>query len=285
MKIVSFGPNGQEKPGLLLEERIVDLTAVDSSLPPTVRGIFETGAVEAVRRIAASAASVDPAQTVPLAGTRLGAPVTNPSKIICLGLNYKDHAEEQSREVPERPLLFSKAPTVLIGNGEPIPLPDEVEKLDHEVELAFVIGKTARNVTREEAWDHVAGYGVFMDISARDVQFREKQWFRGKSFDGFGPFGPYLATPDEVGDPHNLSISLNVNGTVRQSSNTGQMTYKIDFIVHYLSHSMTLVPGDIIATGTPSGVGVFATPPRFLQRGDLIEATIEKLGTLTNPVA
>jgi 2-keto-4-pentenoate hydratase/2-oxohepta-3-ene-1,7-dioic acid hydratase in catechol pathway len=285
MKLISFGPNGQEKPGLQLEERIVDLTAVDSSLPPSVRSIFEAGAIEKVRQIAASAASIDPALTVPLAGTRLGPPVTNPSKIICLGLNYKDHAEEQKRQVPERPLLFSKAPTVLIGDGEPIPLPAEVEKMDHEVELAFVIGKTARNVSREGAWDHVAGYGVFMDISARDVQFREKQWFRGKSFDGFGPFGPYLATPDEVGDPHDLAISLKVNGTVRQSSNTGQMTYKIDFIVHYLSHSMTLVPGDIIATGTPSGVGVFASPPRFLQRGDLIEATIEKLGSLTNPVA
>jgi 2-keto-4-pentenoate hydratase/2-oxohepta-3-ene-1,7-dioic acid hydratase in catechol pathway len=211
--------------------------------------------------------------------------VTDPSKIICLGLNYKDHAEEQDRQVPERPLLFSKAPTVLIGDGESIPLPAEVEKLDHEVELAFVIGRTAKQITRQEALDHVAGYGVFMDISARDVQFREKQWFRGKSFDGFGPFGPYLATADEVGDPHNLNISLEVNGTTRQSSNTGQMTYKIDFIVHYLSHSMTLLPGDIVATGTPSGVGVFASPPRFLQRGDVIKATIEKLDTLTNPVA
>ncbi len=285
MKLVSFGPNGQEKPGLLLDRRIVDLTAVDGSLPRSVRGIFEAGAIDAVRRIAASADSLDSSKTVPLAGTRLGAPVPNPSKIICLGLNYKDHAEEQNRQVPEQPLLFSKAPTVLIGDGEPIPMPDEVKKLDHEVELAFVIGKTARNVSRENALDHVAGYGVFMDISARDVQFREKQWFRGKSFDGFGPFGPCLATPDEVGDPHDLAISLKVNGTIRQSSNTGQMTYKIDFIVHYLSHSMTLVPGDIIATGTPSGVGVFASPPRFLQRGDLVEATIEKLGTLTNPVA
>jgi 2-keto-4-pentenoate hydratase/2-oxohepta-3-ene-1,7-dioic acid hydratase in catechol pathway len=124
-----------------------------------------------------------------------------------------------------------------------------------------------------------------MDISARDVQFREKQWFRGKSFDGFGPFGPFLATPDEVGDPHRLDISLKVNGITRQSSTTGRMTYQIDFIVYYLSHSMTLLPGDIIATGTPAGVGVFASPPRFLQRGDRLEATIEKLGTLTNFVA
>jgi 2,4-diketo-3-deoxy-L-fuconate hydrolase len=148
MKLVSFGPAGREKPGLLLAERIVDLTAVDASLPASVRGLFEAEAIETVQNIAASATELDPSHLVPLAGTRLGAPVTNPSKIICLGLNYKDHAEEQNRPVPERPLTFAKAPSALIGCGDPIPLPTEVEKLDHEVELAFVIGRMARQIPR-----------------------------------------------------------------------------------------------------------------------------------------
>ena len=186
--------------------------------------------------------------------------------------------------MPDWPLTFGKAPSALVGDGDPIPLPTGVTQLDHEVELAIVIGKKAKDVPLDAAPKHIAGYTVFMDISARDVQFREKQWFRAKSFDGFGPTGPSITTTSEVPDPHALAISLNVNDKTRQSGSTGDMTFQVFYLVHYLSHSMTLEPGDIIATGTPAGVGVFATPQRFLQKGDVLKATIEKLGTLTNPI-
>ena len=211
-------------------------------------------------------------------------PITNPSKIVCVGLNYTDHAEEQGRKVPDRPLTFAKGPNALSGSGDPIPIPSGVTQADHEVELAAVIGRRAKGVARENAGGYVAGYGVFMDISARDVQYREKQWFRAKSFDGFAPFGPWLTTSDSIDDPHDLEISLEVNGVRYQSSNTGLMTFRVDFLVWYLSQNITLEPGDIIATGTPAGVGVFASPQRFLKSGDTITATIEALGTLTNPV-
>jgi len=284
MKIVSYGPKGREKPGVVHGDRVIDITGVDPSLRATVRGILEADQLDRVAQILNGASAIDTKFLTPLSKTRLGPPVTDPSKIICLGLNYRDHAEEQKRDVPERPLLFAKAPSCLAGNGDPIPIPEEVEKLDHEVELAFVIGKKTRNVSIEEAPEHVAGYAVFMDISARDVQFREKQWFRGKSFDGFGPFGPYLTTADEVNDPHNLKITMDVNNKTMQASNTGQMTFKVFFLVHYLSHSMTLEAGDVVATGTPAGVGVFADPPRFLRKNDILRATIENLGTLTNRI-
>ncbi len=284
MKIVSFGPKGQEKPGLLYGDQVIDVTAVEPTLPQTVRGILEADALSVLKPIFEKAQTHHSRFLIPVSSVRLGPPVTNPSKMICLGLNYKDHAEEQDKKVPDWPLIFAKAPSALIGDGDPIPIPLGVTQLDHEVELAFIIGRRAKDVDLEEAPRYIAGYSVFMDISARDVQFREKQWFRAKSFDGFAPFGPSLVTPDEVRDPHNLKISLEVNDKTMQSSNTGQMTFQVYYLVHYISHSMTLEPGDIIATGTPSGVGVFATPPRFLQEGDTLKATIESLGTLTNPV-
>jgi 2-keto-4-pentenoate hydratase/2-oxohepta-3-ene-1,7-dioic acid hydratase in catechol pathway len=284
MKLVSFGPIGNEKPGVIHGDQVIDLRGVDPSLPPTIRRIIEAEKIPRIVDILNNTSTLDAKHLHPVSGIRLGPPVTNPSKIVCLGLNYKDHAAEQKREVPEQPLLFAKAPSCLIGLGDPIPIPDGVEKMDHEVELAFVIGKRAKNISIEDAPRYVAGYAVFMDISARDVQFREKQWFRGKSFDGFGPFGPYLTTADEVSDAHNLKISMDVNGKTMQESNTGQMTFKVFFLVHYLSHSMTLEAGDVIATGTPAGVGVFASPQRFLQKNDTLTATIEGLGTLTNSV-
>lgn len=284
MKIVSFGDKGNEKPGVVHEAHLIDLLAADPTMPSTVRGILETGSLDRVRAIIGKAGSLPPHCLKPVSSVRLGPPVTNPSKIICVGLNYTDHAAEQGREVPAWPLTFAKGPNALSGDGDPIPIPAEVTQMDHEVELAIVIGQRAKAVPRERASDYIAGFGVFMDISARDVQYREKQWFRAKSFDGFAPFGPCLTTSDEVIDPHNLEISLEVNGRQYQSSNTGLMTFKVDFLVHYLSRGLTLEPGDIIATGTPAGVGVFASPQRFLQKGDKITATIDILGTLTNPV-
>lgn len=266
-------------------DAVVDIAAADRSLPPTVRAILAEGRLEDVARIAdgaptASGPSVHPADSV-----RFGPPVTNPSKIICLGLNYRDHAEEQERKVPESPMLFSKGPNSLAGDGDPLPYPRLVEQLDYEVELAFVIGKRARHVEVGRAMEHVAGFGVFMDITARDFQRRERQWLRAKSVDGSGPFGPYLVTADEVPDPHALDITIEVNGETLQSSNTGRMIFRIDYLVHHISQTMTLEPGDVVATGTPSGVGVFRHPPRFLQPGDRLLGRIERLGTLRCTIA
>lgn len=284
MKIVSFGPRGEEKPGVIHGDRVIDLVAANPSIPPTVRKILDVGALPRVDAVLRKADDL-PAKCFKLANNvRFGPPVTDPTKIICVGLNYRDHAEEQGKNVPDWPLTFAKAPSALVGNGDAISIPSGVTEMDHEVELAVIIGKRAKAVPVDDALDYVAGYSVFMDISARDVQFREKQWFRAKSFDGFGPSGPYLVTRDDVADPHNLAISLDVSGTTYQSSNTGEMTFKVPYLVHYLSHSMTLEPGDIIATGTPAGVGVFASPKRFLKKGDTLQATIQTLGTLTNPI-
>jgi 2,4-diketo-3-deoxy-L-fuconate hydrolase len=285
MKIVSFGPKGQEKPGVIAGEEIIDLNAADPSLPATVRGILAEGRLDDVSRLAAPGADVPKGARHPAQGVRLGPPVTDPSKIICLGLNYKDHAEEQDRKVPESPLLFGKGPNVLAGDGDAMPYPRLVEQLDYEVELAFIVGKRARHVEVADAMSHVAGYGVFLDITARDFQRKERQWLRSKSVDGSGPFGPWLVTSDEVPDPHDLDISIDVNGETLQSSNTGRMFFDVDYLVHHISQTMTLEPGDIVATGTPSGVGVFRFPPRFLQPGDELVGTITGLGSLRCTIA
>lgn len=284
MRIVSFGDKRNEKPGILHGDFVIDLTAADPTIPSSVRGILETSALDHVRAIAGKPDSLPPHCLIPITDVRLGPPVTNPSKIICVGLNYTDHAAEQGRKAPDWPLTFAKGPNALAGNGDTIPLPAEVTQMDHEVELAVVIGRRAKGVSQDRAQDYIAGFGVFMDISARDIQYREKQWFRAKSFDGFGPFGPCLTTGDEISDPHKLDISLEVNGQQYQSSNTGLMTFNVYYLVHYLSQNITLEPGDIIATGTPAGVGVFASPQRFLKKGDIVTASIDTLGTLTNPV-
>ena len=284
MKIVSFGPRGQEKPGVVYGDKVIDLLVANASVPPTVRKILEVAALPRLEAVLHKADTLPAKCFKPLDKIRLGPPVTDPTKIICIGMNYEDHAAEQDKQVPDWPLVFSKAPSALAGDRDPVPIPHGVSQLDHEVELAVVIGKRARGVSLEQAAEHIAGYTILMDISARDVQYREKQWFRAKSFDGFAPTGPALVTSDEITDPNDLDIGLQVNGRTFQSSNTGRMTFKVPYLVHYLSTSMTLEPGDIIATGTPAGVGVFADPPRFLQRGDTLRATIDKLGTLTNPV-
>lgn len=280
MKLVSFGPKDNEKPGILAGDAIIDLTAADSSLPPTVRGILATGGLARAAEIAREASSLPEGTKLRADKVRLGPPVVDPSKIICLGLNYRDHAEEQNKSVPEIPLLFSKGPNALAGCGDTMPYPRGVGELDYEIELAFVIGKRGKHIPVDEAIGYIAGYGVFMDISARDLQRREKQWFRAKSVDGSAPFGPWLVTADEIADPHNLNISIDVNGETLQSSNTGQMFFRVDFVVHFLSQTMTLEPGDIVATGTPSGVGVFRDPPRFLKPGDRLVGRIDALGVL-----
>ncbi|MDH4037081.1 MAG: fumarylacetoacetate hydrolase family protein [Candidatus Krumholzibacteria bacterium] len=280
MKLASFGPAGEERPGLVVGETIVDLRAVSPSLPATVREMLGGDMLDEVRAIGARAASLPGTVRLPMAETRLGPVITNPSKIICLGLNYADHAEEQGKTAPDYPMMFAKGPNSLCGDGDTVPYPLGVEQFDYEVELAFVIGKRARRVPLEQAYDHVAGYAVFMDLSARDLQAREKQWFRAKSVDGSGPLGPWLVTRDEIPSPHQLGISLTLNGETMQDSRTDRMTFTVDFLVHHISQTATLEPGDVVATGTPAGVGVYRKPPRFLARGDRLVATIERIGSL-----
>jgi len=279
MRLVSFGEPGRERPGVVVGERVLDLCAADEAMPGTVRGILERGLLGRVRELA-DATHADTA-FVRLDDVRLGPPVTNPSKIVCVGLNYRDHAEEQNRVIPTSPLLFSKAPNALCGTGDVVPYPRGVEEFDYEVELAFVVGARARHVEPADAFDCVAGYAVFMDLTARDLQKRERQWFRAKNVDGSGPFGPWLVTNDDVADPHALDISLDVNGETLQASNTRELLFKVDYLVHYISQTMTLEPGDVVATGTPAGVGVYRDPPRFLAPGDRISARLSGLGELT----
>lgn len=279
MRLVSFGEPGRERPGVVVGERVLDLSAADETMPGTVRGILERGLLGRAQELAGTAHA--DAAFVTLDDVHLGPPVTNPSKIVCVGLNYRDHAEEQNRVIPSSPLLFSKGPNALCGTGDLVPYPRGVEEFDYEVELAFVVGARARHVELADAFEHVAGYAVFMDLTARDLQKRERQWFRAKNVDGSGPFGPWLVTSDDVADPHALDISLDVNGETLQASNTRELLFKVDYLVHYISQTMTLEPGDVVATGTPAGVGVYRDPPRFLDSGDRIRARVDGLGELT----
>jgi len=211
-------------------------------------------------------------------------PAVYPSKILAIGRNYVDHAIEGGAAPPSAPLLFNKLPNSLSSHNAPIVLPKISEKVDYEAELAVVIGRRARRVSEAEALDHVFGYTLINDVSARDLQFGDGQWTRGKGLDTFAPLGPFITTRDEIADVQALKIEGRLNGEVMQSSNTGKMIFKVAYLVSYLSQGMTLEPGDVIATGTPEGVGVFRDPPVLLKAGDVYEVEIEGLGTLRNPV-
>jgi 2-keto-4-pentenoate hydratase/2-oxohepta-3-ene-1,7-dioic acid hydratase in catechol pathway len=211
-------------------------------------------------------------------------PIERPGKIICVGLNYRDHAEEQGAALPEAPLLFAKWQNALIGPGEPIVIPPIVTKCDFEAELGVVIGERVRDVSAENALEAVAGYICVNDVSARDLQFSDGQWTRGKSPDTFCPVGPTLVPRDEIPDPQALTIRAILNGEAVQDSSTANMVFGVAEIVEYVTRTITLEPGDLIATGTPAGVGAFRKPPLFMQPGDEIAIEIEGLGSLTNPV-
>jgi 2-keto-4-pentenoate hydratase/2-oxohepta-3-ene-1,7-dioic acid hydratase in catechol pathway len=265
------------------EGSYVDLNDADPGLPPTVKGIMALGA-EGVRR-ASSALSIGTVKLDP-ARTTLLAPVPDPAKIVCLGLNYRDHAAESNMEVPSEPILFSKYATTLIGQGDSIILPPSSTEVDYEAELVVVIGQGGHDIPVESAMAHVGGYAVGHDVSARDWQLGKpgKQWMAGKTFDTFAPLGPCVVTADEVPDPQNLGIRLRLNGKTMQDSNTRQLIFPVDQIVSYLSKIFTLEPGDLIFTGTPPGVGMARKPPVWLQPGDIVEVEIDGLGTLRNPV-
>jgi acylpyruvate hydrolase len=220
----------------------------------------------------------------PLDISRLNPPVTAPGKILAVGLNYAAHAAEQNLQPPEFPLIFSKNVTALIGPEDDIVLPRISNMVDYEAELAVVIGKEARSVSADRAFDYVAGYTIMNDVTARDLQKNERQWTRAKGLDTFAPCGPWLVTRDEIPDPHSLDIELRVNGELRQSSNTNDLIFDVPRIIEFVSQDLTLKPGDIISTGTPSGVGVYRQPPVFLKGGEKIEITIGKIGVLTNSV-
>lgn len=212
------------------------------------------------------------------------APLTNPGKVVCVGNNYMDHCIEQNVEPPKKPMIFSKWSSCIIADGESIDLPDDSEQVDYEAELVVVIGKGGKGISEEQALDHVFGYTIMNDVSARDVQFEDGQWVRGKSYDTFAPLGPVIVTKDEIDDPHQLDIKLEVNGEVLQDSNTKHLIFKIPYIISYLSKGFTFEPGDIIATGTPHGVGVFRDPQIFLKHGDDCKIEVESIGVLENPV-
>lgn len=221
---------------------------------------------------------------LPRADLVIGPPVPRPGKVICVGLNYRDHAAESNMPVPTSPVTFSKYVTSVAGPGAPIRLPAISSQVDYEAELAVVIGRRAKHVPIDRAWEYVLGYTNLNDVSARDLQFADKQWQRGKSCDTFAPMGPAIVTRDAVADPHRLRIQLRLNGATMQDSSTEQLIFGIDHVVSFLSETVTLEPGDVIATGTPPGVGFARKPPVFLKPGDLVEVEVEGLGVLSNPV-
>ena len=212
------------------------------------------------------------------------APVPRPGKIICIGLNYRDHAAESNMAIPEKPVMFSKFSTCVIAPGEPVVLPSTSEQVDYEAEMAVVIGRRAKHVSADRAYDYVLGYTAFNDVSARDFQFADGQWQRGKSCDTFAPMGQTIVTTDVITDPHKLSIKLVLNGQTMQDSNTDQLIFGVPALIEFISQSITLEPGDVIATGTPPGVGFARKPPVFLKPGDQMEVLIEGIGGLGNPV-
>jgi 2-keto-4-pentenoate hydratase/2-oxohepta-3-ene-1,7-dioic acid hydratase in catechol pathway len=251
----------------------------------TVIALNTSGAVrEVIRQFNVEALKVETegAVTYPLNEVKLLSPVTDPEKIICIGLNYHDHVIESNMQVPKVPVLFPKYNNCLTGHGDDVVIPHEVTQCDYEVELAVVIGKTAKRVSKETAMDYVFGYTVLNDVSARDIQLNEPQWTRGKAIDGFAPMGPWIVTTDEIENPGELGISLKLNGVTMQNSNTRELIFDIPYLVSFLSNTITLQPGDIISTGTPPGVGMGKKPQVWLKPGDVVEATIKGIGTLRN---
>ena len=264
-------------------EMLIDLPATDPSLPASVRDLLAGPALLAA---AASAATKPDAVTLPIKGAVFLPPVPDPPKILCIGLNYRDHAAETGAPIPRDPVLFSKFTTALVGPEEAIVLPPVSRKVDYEAELVLVIGRRGKNIAKEHARGYLAGFMVGHDVSARDWQLEKdgKQWLAGKTFDTFAPCGPYLVTSDDVSDPHNLGIRLRLNGQTMQDSNTKQMIFRTDDLISYVSQVVTLLPGDLIYTGTPPGVGIAREPKVWLKDGDVVEVEIDGLGVLRNSV-
>lgn len=290
MRLVTFVQDGRERLGGVVGDQVIDLAAAHEArvggyrLPTEMRAFLEAGPdawAEAERTLAAPELSPF---AQPLSGVRLLAPIPNPSKIVAIGQNYLDHVREQNAPVPDRPIIFTKFPTSIIGPEDEIRWdPALTEKVDWEVELAVVIGRRARRVPAEQAYEHIFGYTIANDVSARDLQFGDGQWVRSKSLDTFCPLGPWIVTRDEIPDPHRLAIRCRVSGELVQSSCTDQMIFRIPYLVEFISRAFTLLPGDVILTGTPPGVGHFRKPPRYLRHGDVVTVEIEGIGAMSNP--
>lgn len=280
MKLAMFqAPGGAALPGAVRDGRIHSLQPAGFGSVLEIVALAPSS-LERIRRHL----ETTPDPGMPLEQAVLLAPVARPPKILCAGLNYRDHAAEAKMKIPSVPTIFSKYSNTIIGPGSPVILPKNSGKPDYEAELAFVIGRGGRHIRAEDWREHVFGYLCFNDVSARDFQLATSQWLMGKTFDGFAPTGPWITTADEIPDPHALSIELFLNGERMQASNTGEMIFKIPELIAFISSVLTLEPGDIVATGTPAGVGFSKKPPRWLRPGDEMAVRIERLGELRNPV-
>jgi len=284
MKLVTYKPAGAgPQLGVLVDGKVVNLSeASGGRLPNDMRSFIEQG--DSALKLAQEIAGKGGANGVPLGDVKLLAPISNPSKLIAIGLNYMDHVRETGSKVPQIAIMFTKYTSAIVGLGDEIRWdPSVTAKVDWEAELAVVIGKRASKVKEEDAFDYILGYANCNDVSARDLQ-NEKgdQWIMGKSLDTFAPMGPYLVTKDEIPDPNSLAIKCLVNGQAMQNSNTHEMIFKVPYLISYLSRGVTLLPGDIITTGTPDGVGGARKPPIFLKNGDVVTVEVEGLGQLTN---
>jgi 2-keto-4-pentenoate hydratase/2-oxohepta-3-ene-1,7-dioic acid hydratase in catechol pathway len=274
MKLIRFGEVGREKPGVLLGDGIrIDVSAMGSDYDES---FFENGGLTKldawVRSKGSSAPRIGPS-------VRLGSPICRPSKIVCIGLNFRDHAAESKMELPKEPVIFFKSTTSLVGPNDPLVIPKNGAKVDWEVELAVVIGKKTLYVSKEDALSFVAGFVLHNDYSERSFQLeRGGQWVKGKSADTFAPLGPFLATTDEIPNSGKLRMWLKVNGEFRQNGSTENMIFDVAFLVSYVSQFMTLLPGDVISTGTPAGVGLGMNPPKYLKAGDVVELGVDGLG-------
>jgi 2-keto-4-pentenoate hydratase/2-oxohepta-3-ene-1,7-dioic acid hydratase in catechol pathway len=273
MKLIRFGEINKEKTGIIINDEYYDTSSFGEDYN---EHFFETDGLNRLQKFIESNKDKLPKVSKDL---RLGSPVSRPSKIICIGLNYADHARETNAAIPTEPIIFFKSTTSLIGPFDDVVIPKNSTKSDWEVELALVIGKKASYVEEADALNYVAGYCLHNDLSEREFQLeRSGQWVKGKSCDTFAPLGPFMATPDEIVDVNNLRLWLTINGKIMQDSNTANFIFKIPFLISYISQFMTLLPGDVISTGTPPGVGLGMKPPVYLKTGDIMELGIEGLG-------
>jgi 2-keto-4-pentenoate hydratase/2-oxohepta-3-ene-1,7-dioic acid hydratase in catechol pathway len=281
MKLLTYKTDNDARLGLLRDDRVIDMDAAsDGRLPPDMLTFLRRGepALQLARQVAENATA-----STPVSDVTLLAPIPNPSKIVAIGLNYMDHCREQNVKPPERPIIFAKFSTAVVGPGATIRWdPALTQQVDYEVELGVVMGRTARRVSAADALDYVAGYTICNDVSARDLQHGDRQWVRGKSLDTFCPLGPWLVTREEVPDPQDLSLRCTLNGQVMQDSTTAEMIFGVAYLIEFISRAFTLLPGDVIATGTPHGVGVFRSPQVFMKDGDVVTVEVEGLGQLTN---
>ncbi len=280
MKLATYTHHHETRIGVVDDDGVIDLSQAAPDLPREMVALLEGGPAA----LESAQSAIDGAPRIPLAEVRLEAPIRRPPKFIGIGLNYADHVAEAKLEPPKFPTIFNKQSTCVVGPRDPVHLPRASQVLDYEGELGFVIGRRCRHVSREDAADVIAGYTVVNDVSVRDWQLRIPTWSIGKSFDSHGPIGPWIVTRDELGDPHRLALRTWVNGELRQDSNTKELIFDCFTLVEHLSTAFTLEPGDVIATGTPSGVGIGMKPPALLKAGDVVRIEIEGIGEIENPI-